>query len=183
MSSRVRPLATLAIVIGMLAPAAAAHAYDPLTWYSVDGGGVAFTSAGAFRLGATIGQPDAGTLTGGAFVLHGGFWRGGPAASVGVAPVSERAPAFRLGPPVPNPVRFAARLSFELAAPAEARLRVFDVSGRSVRTVQLGRLAPGPHDHVWVARDDQGRALPAGLYFIGLEAGEHRAFERVLVLR
>ena len=51
--------------------------YD-LSWHTVDGGGGSFSSGGSYRLGGTIGQPDAGVLAGGEFVLVGGFWRGVP---------------------------------------------------------------------------------------------------------
>ncbi len=44
-----------------------------LTWSTVDGGG-GESSAGAFTVRGTSGQPDAGHHTGGAFTLEGGFW-------------------------------------------------------------------------------------------------------------
>ncbi len=51
-----------------------------LTWNTVAGGGATFSSGGIFRLGATIGQPIAGSpeapLTGGIFTLVAGFWAG-----------------------------------------------------------------------------------------------------------
>lgn len=50
-------------------------AYD-LSWYTVDSGGVMGSMGGDYRLGATIGQPDAGTLSGGGYTLVGGFWGG-----------------------------------------------------------------------------------------------------------
>jgi len=50
--------------------------YD-LSWYTIDGGG-GTSSGGSFELTGTIGQPDAGVMTGGApgneFELVGGFW-------------------------------------------------------------------------------------------------------------
>jgi hypothetical protein len=49
--------------------------YD-LTWNSIDGGGTMF-SMGGYSLGGTIGQPDAGTLSGASYTLAGGFWVGG----------------------------------------------------------------------------------------------------------
>jgi len=47
--------------------------YD-LTWNSVDGGGTMFSTGGNYALGGTIGQPDAGLLSGGSYTLAGGFW-------------------------------------------------------------------------------------------------------------
>jgi len=49
--------------------------YD-LSWNTVDGGGYTFSSAGSYTLGGTIGQPDAGTQSGGSYGLEGGFWGG-----------------------------------------------------------------------------------------------------------
>jgi len=47
--------------------------YD-LSWWTVDGGGATFSTGGPYRLGGTIGQPDAGELRGGNYTLYGGFW-------------------------------------------------------------------------------------------------------------
>jgi len=46
-------------------------------WFSVDGGGGGTFAAGDLVLAGTIGQPDAGLLTGGEMSLGGGFWGGG----------------------------------------------------------------------------------------------------------
>jgi hypothetical protein len=48
-------------------------AYD-LTWHTNDGGGTTSATGGAYSLGGTIGQPDAGSSSGGAYALIGGFW-------------------------------------------------------------------------------------------------------------
>ena len=47
--------------------------YD-LTWHTNDGGGSTSVAGGAYNLGGTIGQPDAGASSGGAYALTGGFW-------------------------------------------------------------------------------------------------------------
>jgi uncharacterized membrane protein len=47
--------------------------YD-LTWNTLDGGGATFSAGGTYELGGTIGQADAGTMSGGQYALGGGFW-------------------------------------------------------------------------------------------------------------
>ena len=47
--------------------------YD-LSWHTIDGGGVMRSTGGAFELSGTIGQLDAGAMSGGDFTLTGGFW-------------------------------------------------------------------------------------------------------------
>jgi hypothetical protein len=66
-------------VVGLAALPAGAQrggAYE-LGWSEIGGGGAMGTTGGPYALGGTIGQPDANVLTGGAYVLAGGFWRGG----------------------------------------------------------------------------------------------------------
>lgn len=48
-------------------------AYE-ITRSTIDGGGVMRSAGGEFELSSTIGQPDAGVMTGGDFQLAGGFW-------------------------------------------------------------------------------------------------------------
>ena len=49
-----------------------------LEWNTFDSGGASFSTSGPYSLGGTIGQSDAGKLTGGVFTLNGGFWGGAP---------------------------------------------------------------------------------------------------------
>jgi hypothetical protein len=85
MNSRAKDLATiLLLVLPMLVLSTAAGAqsgggYD-LTWSTVDGGGYTFSLGGGYALGGTMGQPDAGVLSGGPYTLGGGFWGGGALA-------------------------------------------------------------------------------------------------------
>ena len=48
-----------------------------LSWSTVDGGGATLSTGGRYALGGTMGQPDAGMLTGADYALAGGFWGGG----------------------------------------------------------------------------------------------------------
>lgn len=57
----------------LLASVALADTYD-LSWWTVDGGGYTFSTGGSYVLGGTVGQPDAGLMSGGAYSLSGGFW-------------------------------------------------------------------------------------------------------------
>ena len=47
--------------------------YD-LTWWTVDAGGTSGLASGSYTLSGTAGQPDAGSLSSGAYDLAGGFW-------------------------------------------------------------------------------------------------------------
>lgn len=44
-----------------------------IDWHTIDGGGSTSTG-GVYSVSGTIGQPDAGLLSGGSYTLVGGFW-------------------------------------------------------------------------------------------------------------
>ena len=68
-------LALVGAVIAALALVGLALAQGgfDLGWYTVDGGG-ARSSGGGYTLEGSIGQPDAGTVSGGSYSLQGGYW-------------------------------------------------------------------------------------------------------------
>jgi hypothetical protein len=80
------------------------HAQDyDISWYTVDGGGAMMAVGASFELSGTIGQPDAGTLTGSDFELIGGFWGAGAAGELPqVTIVSANPPAASGNPYAPG---------------------------------------------------------------------------------
>ncbi|MBI1825577.1 MAG: hypothetical protein HY287_13185 [Planctomycetes bacterium] len=60
-------------LLGMASKVTIGEEFD-LSWHTIDGGGAMRSTGGAFKLSGTIGQPDAGLLSGGEFSLSGGFW-------------------------------------------------------------------------------------------------------------
>ena len=73
--------------------------------------------------------------------------------------------AVRVGSLVPQPARGPQTLSLTLERIGRVRVVVYDVAGRRVRTVRDG-LASGPTRITWDGRDDLGRRVPAGIYFL-----------------
>jgi len=64
-------------VLMISAGAALVQDYE-IDWHNIDGGGEMWSTRGDYKLGGTIGQPDAGATTGagpgGTYSLTGGFW-------------------------------------------------------------------------------------------------------------
>lgn len=73
-------------------------------------------------------------------------------------------------------------LAIELAAPAPARVDLFDLSGRRVRTLADRQLPSGVTVLPWDGRDEAGRTLPRGVYFARLTTPGVSASVRVPLL-
>jgi hypothetical protein len=70
-------VASLAVLAGrriMAAPDSPAASFT-IPWWTVDNGG-GTSQGGTYRLSGTIGQPDAGSSSGGSYTLKSGFWSG-----------------------------------------------------------------------------------------------------------
>jgi flagellar hook assembly protein FlgD len=82
----------------------------------------------------------------------------------------------------PNPVKPFTRILFALpdGAADAARLRVFDASGRVVRSFDRG-FSSGLNQVMWDGTDAHGSPVGAGVYFYRLDVGT-LAFTRKMVL-
>jgi endonuclease I len=103
-----------------------------------------------------------------------------------VAGVDDGVPtrSIRLRQNLPNPFGTRTTIGFDLARREHVTLRLYDVSGRVVRTLAGGSvLESGRHQVEWDGRDDGGALLVAGLYFCRLDAGPARETKRVVFAR
>ena len=85
--------------------------------------------------------------------------------------------------PSPNPARDGAAISFRIGQPEFVRLSIADAQGRHVRTLQNGMMTPGDHAQLWNGLSDNGRAVPAGLYFITMRSSQGLLSRRLAVIR
>lgn len=176
--------ATLAVLAG------AASAQLVVSRFTVDGGGATRAAGGSYSLGGTIGQPDAGQLSGGTLTVSGGFWSGGGTTATAVADPGVLDPAladasaltFRLHAPRPNPVAGQTVVTFDLPRAARTRAAFYDVTGRLVRVLVDEALPAGRHERAWDLHDGAGLAVSSGVYFLRLESGQNVSQRKVVVI-
>jgi hypothetical protein len=82
----------------------------------------------------------------------------------------------------PNPFTPPALLSLLSPRQGRVRLEVFSVTGRRVRV--LADVEGGGEFHVaWDGQDRRGREVPAGVYFLRLDAGDVSLTRKMTLLR
>ncbi len=102
----------------------------------------------------------------------------------GETPRGPRPLVSRLLPNVPNPFNPSTKIRFDLSFGAEVVLRVYDVGGRLVRTLEHAVWYPqGRHAVFWDGRDNQGRSAASGVYYVRLQAGGTVDSQRVVLLK
>jgi hypothetical protein len=93
------------------------------------------------------------------------------------------AASYFLGPAFPNPSRGSVVIFYGLPVEAPVSLKVYDLSGRLVRTLVSGREKAGYHKVYWDGRAEGGRGVGSGVYFYRLAAGSFSTTRKFMVLK
>jgi flagellar hook assembly protein FlgD len=85
----------------------------------------------------------------------------------------------------PNPFNPATTVTFALPEAGRARLAVYDLRGRLVRTLADESFSVGPQQVPWDGRDDQGNPLASGVYFgkLTLPGGKGEIVQKMALIR
>jgi len=90
---------------------------------------------------------------------------------------------FRLVQNAPNPFNPKTTLAYHVPRESEVTIRVYDVAGRSVRTLVDGVVEPGRHAAVWDGTSDSGEAVGSGIYFCTMEAPDFHDSRKMTLLK
>jgi hypothetical protein len=83
----------------------------------------------------------------------------------------------------PNPFNPTTRIEFSLPSERDVRLDVFDVQGKLVRRLYVGRAKRGLTSLFWNGDDDRGQQVGSGVYFYRLEAGSETVSKKMVLLK
>ena len=102
----------------------------------------------------------------------------------GTGPFTGGPATFQLYRSYPNPMGTNANIVFSLASKSDVALRVFDTSGRLVRTLAQGQHDSGFHVVNFDGKNDANQALPGGVYFYQLVTADGQtATEKLHIAR
>ncbi len=104
--------------------------------------------------------------------------------AITVSAVEDGLPtAFRVVGAVPNPFNPSTVVHFSLARSGGTTVEVFDARGRLVQRLLNRSLSAGPHEAFWDGRDDQGRAMPSGLYLARVQSGSQQGLAKMILTK
>ena len=88
----------------------------------------------------------------------------------------------------PNPFNPETWIPYQLAAPAEVALTIYDMNGQLVRRLAVGHQAAGMYQSrsravYWDGRNQLGESVASGLYFYTLTADNFTATRRMVILK
>ncbi len=89
-------------------------------------------------------------------------------------------PSIRI---TPNPFKLPCNISALVPNAVNTSVKICDASGRLVRTLIHDRRSTGDLMIEWNGKDDQGRSLSAGVYFVHLTVDDKQVVEKAVLIK
>ena len=110
-----------------------------------------------------------------------------PTAGTGIENPGGTRPTFRtsLANFAPNPLMtgLTGRIQFTMAREGKAKIDIFDVNGRLVKSIFDGIAQEGVNEAFWTGSDETGRQVASGVYFYRLRANTEDFSKKMVVVR
>ena len=74
-------------------------------------------------------------------------------------------------------------ITYDLKKPGYVSVVVFDINGNIIRTIQRGRQGVGSHRNAWDGKNNNGKTVASGIYFIRVVAPSVDEYRKVIVAK
>ncbi len=95
----------------------------------------------------------------------------------------ETPPVLALGRNYPNPFNPSTWIPFYIPRTGRASLKVYDVRGRLVKTLEDGRISAGSHISRWDGSGLSGKKVSSGIYFCVLKQDGNSQSRKLVLIR
>ncbi len=92
-------------------------------------------------------------------------------------------PSFGLSNSLPSRIGVPTEIRFTVPVDGQTSLVVLDIHGQIVAKLIDGNQSAGSHNILWSAMTMSGTAIPDGVYFVRLQAGDYTDIRKVIVVR
>ena len=91
--------------------------------------------------------------------------------------------AFNLYNNYPNPFNPTTQIRYDLPEDARVSITIYDLMGRSIKSLVHSNQTAGYHSVRWDATSDMGEGVSAGMYIYTIQAGEFRQTRKMVLLK
>jgi Zn-dependent metalloprotease len=91
--------------------------------------------------------------------------------------------SFSLDQNYPNPFNNSTLITYSVPRPSPVRFEVVNILGQVITSKELGLRQPGVYSQPWDGTDGNGKAVPSGVYFYRVKAGELVQTKKMVLLK
>jgi Tol biopolymer transport system component len=101
--------------------------------------------------------------------------------STGIADAALSKYIFYLHQNFPNPFQSRTTIRYSIPAQGKASLKIYDITGRQIRTLMNGIIKSGIYSAIWNGKDERGKKVASGIYFIELKTDKQRMQRKIIL--
>lgn len=90
---------------------------------------------------------------------------------------------FALYQNMPNPAAGKTTIDYTTPRFSHIRLKIYDITGREVKTLVDKSIKPGYYSLNWDGVDDLGNKVSSGVYFIRIDTEDFKSTRKMILLR
>lgn len=83
----------------------------------------------------------------------------------------------------PNPFNPLTKVTYDVPEAGTIKLTVYDIGGHRVRNLAAGAQSAGRHQVTWRGRNDEGRSVAAGIYFVQLKGPGGQQTRKIIMVK
>jgi hypothetical protein len=162
---------------------------EKIPWWSINGGGTIYSSAGDKKLCGSVAQSVAGkdSITGTVPFCYSGFWN--PWVRK-MTPVeweeegqAELPKEFGLSQNYPNPFNPTTVIEYALPKSAHVTIEIYNLLGQKINVLVDENQKIGFYRVDWDGKDKDGGELASGIYFYRIQAGDFVKCKKMIMLK
>ena len=97
--------------------------------------------------------------------------------------VLEKPVTFSVAQNYPNPFNACTKINYQVKENCRVQIKIYDITGRQVRTLVDEMKSIGHHSVIWDSRDDVGNDLTSGVYLYQLKAKNYSEMKRMVLVK
>ena len=143
------------------------------------------SSSANYILKDAAGQSVTGESKATNYIEQAGFYTYSKLREVGIEE-TELQPipkVFSLSNPFPNPIAKFATIKYGVPRLSHVSIKVYDITGRVVKTLISGEKKPGFYTLKWNSESDSGDRVAQGIYFIRMVTSDFTFTKKLVLLR
>ena len=91
--------------------------------------------------------------------------------------------SFVINKPAPNPFSRSLAISYQIPEVMSVKIAVYNISGQRIKILADEWMAPGYYKATWDGRDETGRNISTGIYFVRIIAGNNTLTQKILKIK
>ncbi|MDD2889174.1 MAG: FlgD immunoglobulin-like domain containing protein [bacterium] len=90
---------------------------------------------------------------------------------------------YKLFPSTPNPFSYGSIISYQIPVETKISLKIYDVTGKLIKTLVDGTCKPGYYKVQWDAKNTKGESVSTGIYFYKLATANFTDVKKMVIVK